>query len=65
MSEGGDAPLDTDGEDELGLGRYVEGLALLCGALSIDEVALCLAVFGVVALGAVEDDLSLLLVGLR
>jgi len=58
-------PLDADDEGELGLGGDEEGAILLCGTLGIDHVALSLDVLGVVLLSALEDDLALLLVGLR
>lgn len=58
-------PLDTDNKGELGLGRDVEGVVLLRGALGLDDVALALDVFLLVLLGALEDSLTLLLVGLR
>jgi hypothetical protein len=57
--------LDTDSEDELGLGGDKERVALLRGTLGLDEVALSLLVLLGVALGALEDDGTLLLVGLR
>jgi hypothetical protein len=60
-----DIPLDTDDEDELGLIGNEERVVLLRGALGLDEVALLLAVLLVVLLGAAEDDLALLFVGLR
>lgn len=58
-------PLDTDNEGELGLSGDVEGVLPLCGALGLDNVALGLDVLLVVLLGALEDGLALLLVGLR
>jgi hypothetical protein len=58
-------PLDTDNKGELGLGRDVEGVVPLCGTLGLDNVALGLDVLLVVLLGALEDGLALLLVGLR
>jgi hypothetical protein len=58
-------PLDAHYEGELGLGGDKEGAIFLCGALGIDHVALGLDVLGVVLLSALEDDLALLLVGLR
>jgi hypothetical protein len=58
-------PLDTDDKGELGLGGDVEGVVPFCGALGLDNVALGLDVLLVVLLGALEDGLALLLVGLR
>jgi hypothetical protein len=58
-------PLDADDKGELGLGGDVEGVVPLCGALGLDNVALGLDVLLVVLLGALEDGLALLLVGLR
>jgi hypothetical protein len=58
-------PLDTDNEGELGLGGDKEGVVPLRGALGLDDVALGLDVLLVVLLGALEDGLALLLVGLR
>jgi hypothetical protein len=57
--------LDADDEGELGLGGNEEGAILLCLALGVDDVALGLDVLLVVLLGALEDGLALLLVGLR
>lgn len=57
--------LDTDDEDEAGLGGDEEGVVLLRGTLGIDHVALGLEVLLVVLLGALEESLALLLVGLR
>jgi hypothetical protein len=57
--------LDADDEGELGLGGDEEGAILLCLALGVDDVALGLDVLLVVLLGALEDGLALLLVGLR
>ena len=57
--------LDADDEGELGLGGDEEGAILLGLALGLDDVALSLDVLLVVLLGALEDDLALLLVGLR
>ena len=58
-------PLDTDDKGELGVGGHVEGVVPLCGTLGVDNVALSLDVLLVVLLGALEDGLALLLVGLR
>lgn len=58
-------PLDTDNKDEAGLGGDEEGVVLLRGTLGIDNVALSLEVLLVVLLGALEERLALLLVGLR
>jgi hypothetical protein len=60
-----DIPLDADNEGELGLSGDVEGVVPLCGALGLDNIALSLDVLLVVLLGALEDSLALLLVGLR
>lgn len=57
--------LDADDEGELGLSGDEEGAILLGLALGIDDVALGLDVLLVVLLGALEDGLALLLVGLR
>jgi len=57
--------LDADDESELGLGRDVERALPLCGTLGLDDIALSLDVLLVVLLGALEDGLALLLVGLR
>lgn len=56
--------LDADDEGELGLSRDVEGALLLGNALEADLLALGIAVLLDVGLGALEDDLALLLVGL-
>jgi hypothetical protein len=58
-------PLDADDEGELGLGGDEDGVLLLRGALCLDDIALGLDVLLVVLLGALEDGLALLLVGLR
>lgn len=55
--------LDTHDEGKLGLGRDVEGALLLGDALKADLLALSIAVLLDVGLGALEDDLALLLVG--
>lgn len=57
--------LDADDEGELGLSGDEEGAIALGLALGIDDVALGLDVLLVVLLGALEDGLALLLVGLR
>ena len=64
--QGGNAalPLDADDEDQLGLGRDVEGAILLGGARKADLLALVVAVLLDVLLSALEDDATLLLVGL-
>lgn len=56
--------LDADDEGELGLSRDVEGALLLGDALKADLLALGIAVLLDVGLGALEDDLTLLLVGI-
>lgn len=58
-------PLDTDNKDEPVLSRDEQGVVLLCGALGVNYIALGLEVLLVVLLGALEDGLALLLVGLR
>jgi len=55
--------LDTDNEGELGLSGDVEGALLLGDTLQADLLALCIAVLLDVGLGALEDNLTLLLVG--
>jgi hypothetical protein len=57
--------LDTDDKGELGLGGHEEGVVPLRGALGLDDIALGLDVLLVVLLGALENGLALLLVGLR
>jgi hypothetical protein len=57
--------LDADDEGELGLGGDEERVVALGLALGLDDVALGLDVLLVVLLGALEDGLALLLVGLR
>ena len=56
--------LDADNEGKLGLGRDVERTLLLGDTLEADLLALCITVLLDVGLGALEDDLTLLLVGL-
>lgn len=56
--------LDADDEGELGLGRDVERALLLGDALKADLLALGIAVLLDVGLSALEDNLTLLLVGL-
>ena len=56
--------LDADKEDELGLSGDVERAILLGGAVKADLLALDIAVLLDVGLGALEDDTTLLLVGL-
>lgn len=65
-SHGGncDLPLDADDEDQLGLGRDVEGAILLGSAGEADLLALTIAVLLDVLLSTLEDDATLLLVGL-
>lgn len=60
-----DVPLDTDDKGELVLGGDVEGVVPLRGTLGLDNIALGLDVLLVVLLGALEDGVALLLVGLR
>jgi hypothetical protein len=61
----GYAPLDADGEDELGLGGHEERAVLAGSALGLDDITLGFGVFGSVLLRTLEDDGALLLVGLR
>lgn len=56
--------LDADNEGELGLSRDVVRALLLGNAVKADLLALSVAVLLDVGLGALEDDLALLLVGL-
>ncbi len=58
-------PLDADNEDELSLSGDVERAILLGGASEADLLTLGIAVLLNVLLGTLEDDLALLLVGLR
>ncbi len=65
-SGGGEGlPLDADDEDEQRLGGDVEGAVLLAQAGEADLLTFGIAVFFDVALGALEDDTTLLLVGLE
>lgn len=57
--------LDADNEDELGLGGDVEGARLLGLTREADLLALLVTVLLDVGLGTLEDDTTLLLVGLR
>jgi len=57
--------LDTDNEGKPGLSGDEKGIVPLRGALGLDNVALGLDVLLVVLLGALEDGLALLFVGLR
>jgi len=59
-----DIPLDADNEDDLRLGRDVVGAGLLGLTSKADLLTLLVAVLLDVGLGALEDDLALLLVGL-
>ena len=56
--------LDTDDECKLGLSWNVEGALGLGQTVKSNLLALCVAVLLDVLLGALEDDLALLLVGL-
>jgi hypothetical protein len=58
-------PLDTDDESELVLGGDEERVVALSITLCLDDIALGLAVLLGVLLGALEDNGTLLLVGLR
>lgn len=57
-------PLDADDENELRFGGDVKGAILFAQAGKADLLTLGIAVFFDVALGALEDDATLLLVGL-
>lgn len=57
-------PLDTDDEDQLGLLRHVELAALLGNTSEANLLALGIAVLLDVLLGTLEDDATLLFVGL-
>lgn len=56
--------LDADDEDQLGLGRDVGGVLLLSNTVEADLLTLAIAVLLDVLLGTLEDDATLLLVGL-
>jgi hypothetical protein len=57
--------LDTDDERELGLSWNIEGTILLRDTSKTDALDLCLAVLLDVLFGTLEDDSTLLLVGLE
>jgi hypothetical protein len=59
------SPLDTDNEDQLGLVIDIEGTLLAAFTGKADLLALSVAVLLDVRLGALEDDTTLLLVGLE
>jgi hypothetical protein len=59
-----DIPLDTDDKDQLGLFGNVEGAGLAALASKADLLTLRIAVLLDVGLGTLEDDTTLLLVGL-
>jgi hypothetical protein len=61
---GGNIPLDTDNEDQLGLVINVEVTLLTGSAGQADLLTLSIAVLLDVGLSALEDDATLLLVGL-
>lgn len=61
---GVDIPLDTDNEDQLGLVINVEVTLLAGSASQADLLTLSIAVLLDVGLSALEDDATLLLVGL-
>lgn len=61
---GVDIPLDTDNEDQLGLVINVEVTLLAGSAGQADLLTLSIAVLLDVGLSALEDDATLLLVGL-
>ena len=58
-------PFDTDHEDQLLLSRNVEGTILLSQAGQTNLLTLLITVLLDVLLGALEDDTTLLLLGLR
>lgn len=58
-------PLDTDNEDQLGLILNVEVTLLAGSAGQADLLTLSIAVLADVGLGALEDNTTLLLVGLN
>lgn len=60
----GNLPLDTDDEDELGLAQHVEISFLFGEPRKANLFALCLTVFGNIGFSALEDDPTLLLLGL-
>lgn len=57
-------PFDADDEDQLGLARHVEVAFLLGEAREANLLALCISVFLNIGFGALEDDSTLLLLGL-
>ena len=57
--------LDAENEDELVLVWNVEGTILLAQASESDLLTLGIAILLDIGLGALEDDTTLLLVGLR
>lgn len=57
-------PLDTDDEDQLGLSGDVDRVVGLGDTVEADLLTLCSAVLLDVLLGTLEDDATLLLVGL-
>jgi hypothetical protein len=61
----GSLPLNTDNEDQLLLGWDVEGTILLGQAGKTDLLTLLITVLLNVLLGTLEDDTTLLLLGLR
>jgi hypothetical protein len=60
----GNLPLDTDNKDQLLLGWDVEGAILLGETLKTDLLTLLVTVLLDVLLGALENDTTLLLLGL-
>lgn len=60
-----DEPLDTNNKDQLSLSRDIVGAFLLAQPREPDLLALCIAVLLDVGLGTLEDDATLLLVGLE
>ena len=62
--EMGHIPFDANNEGELGFSLDVVGALLLAQAGETDLLALCIAVFLDVGLGALEDDATLLLLSL-
>jgi hypothetical protein len=59
-----DLPLDTDNEDQLLLSWDVEGVILLRNTGKTNLLTLCITVLLDVLLGTLEDDTTLLLLGL-
>ena len=60
----GGLPLNTDNKNELRLARHVKVAFLLRKSGEADLLALLIAIFFDILLGALEDDSTLLLLGL-